>query len=71
MKNPSDSALMMTPERDLHDLVIRDFRQHGLWLGVNQDGAGRTDLSHRRRLLPEVEVRCDPGLVPSPGRGLA
>jgi hypothetical protein len=27
-----------------------------LWLGVNQDGPGRADLSDRRRLLQEVEV---------------
>ena len=39
-----------------HGLVIRDCRQYGLWLGVNQDGVGRADLSDGRRLFLEVEV---------------
>jgi hypothetical protein len=39
-----------------HGLVVRNCGQHGLWLGVNQDGAGRADLSHRGRLLLAVEV---------------
>ena len=34
-------AVVRGEELRAHGLVIRGCRQHGLWLGVNQDGPGR------------------------------